>query len=412
MRSRFFGIGLAVLIAAGTTGSAQEIFSDGFEWGSTCAWSNDLWYPDADYDLFGDDQASGVPSDCPPPFGMVDNNLDCDDGEEFVYPGAFEICDAQDNNCDDQVDEGFGTGEQCDGVGECGLGVVECDAGGGSLCSTEPGGSSDQSSGEVCDGLDNDCDGLEDDLGPLACYTGPISTLDVGVCSSGTQNCEGGVWGPCVGEVLPTTENCWDGDDNDCDASTDCDDTDCLGLLPPCLFSGQPCTASVDCLSNHCQNTFCCASGDCCSQPSDCPAAYSLAPTCTSGSTCQGHRVDAVCTTNICGSSGPIDDDSGCGPGTLAEDCSLYPDLYCDGSVVQTPPTCSSSCAEDNDCDFIAHCDDTTCEADLPDGSACDEATDCLSSHCDNDVCCASGICCADSGDCPGGMGCVSFTCV
>ena len=140
MRSRFVGVGLALLFAAGTTVSAQEIFSDGFEWGSTCAWSNDLWYPDVDIDLFGDDQISGVPSECPGLFGMVDNNLDCDDGDYDVNPGAAEVCDGLDNNCDDQEDEGFGVGEPCDGVGACGLGVVECSIGGDSLCSTEPGG--------------------------------------------------------------------------------------------------------------------------------------------------------------------------------------------------------------------------------------------------------------------------------
>ena len=33
--------------------------------------------------------------------------LDCDDTDFFVNPGATEVCDGVDNNCDGQVDEGF-----------------------------------------------------------------------------------------------------------------------------------------------------------------------------------------------------------------------------------------------------------------------------------------------------------------
>lgn len=40
---------------------------------------------------------------------------DCNDGDASVYPGADEVCDGQDNNCDSQVDEAAlcPAGEQC-----------------------------------------------------------------------------------------------------------------------------------------------------------------------------------------------------------------------------------------------------------------------------------------------------------
>jgi len=52
------------------------------------------------------------------------------------------------------------------------------------------------------------------------CYSGPPETMDVGTCVSGTRTCTGGVWGPCIGEILPQAEEC-DGADNDCNGIPD-----------------------------------------------------------------------------------------------------------------------------------------------------------------------------------------------
>ena len=47
---------------------------------------------------------------------------DCDDSSELVNPSATELCDGQDNNCDDQIDEGvlstFYTDADGDGFGD------------------------------------------------------------------------------------------------------------------------------------------------------------------------------------------------------------------------------------------------------------------------------------------------------
>ena len=82
------------------------------------------YYPDTDGDGAGD--SSFVPTltcDGPPP-GFVADRSDCDDTDPAVAPGAAELCDGIDNNCDNGIDEACGA---------CGNGAIEapeeCDDG-------------------------------------------------------------------------------------------------------------------------------------------------------------------------------------------------------------------------------------------------------------------------------------------
>ena len=38
--------------------------------------------------------------------GYSENQGDCDDTDSTVYPGATEVCDGLDNDCNGQIDEG------------------------------------------------------------------------------------------------------------------------------------------------------------------------------------------------------------------------------------------------------------------------------------------------------------------
>jgi hypothetical protein len=71
------------------------------------------YYPDADRDgegaKGGDEQLACV--EAPVPNGTVSNDMDCDDAEPTTKTvGATEVCDAIDNNCSGQADEGLSCG--------------------------------------------------------------------------------------------------------------------------------------------------------------------------------------------------------------------------------------------------------------------------------------------------------------
>lgn len=62
------------------------------------------YYLDADGDGFGNPAKDTL--DCTMPFGYSLSNSDCDDANASIYPGATEICNGIDDNCNNEIDEG------------------------------------------------------------------------------------------------------------------------------------------------------------------------------------------------------------------------------------------------------------------------------------------------------------------
>ncbi|MCB9765506.1 MAG: putative metal-binding motif-containing protein [Alphaproteobacteria bacterium] len=61
-----------------------------------------VFFYDGDQDGYGNPDASL--QECTAPAGYVDNSEDCDDNNGSTYPGADEVCDGIDNNCDALTD--------------------------------------------------------------------------------------------------------------------------------------------------------------------------------------------------------------------------------------------------------------------------------------------------------------------
>ena len=94
-----------------------------------------------------DDDGDGV---CTP--------ADCDDTEAGTYPGATELCNGVDEDCDTEIDEGF----DADGDGFFDGAVADCVAAYEQVDCDDADANEFPGATEVCDGEDNDCDGTPD----------------------------------------------------------------------------------------------------------------------------------------------------------------------------------------------------------------------------------------------------------
>jgi hypothetical protein len=80
------------------------------------------------------------------------------------------------------------------------------------------------------------------------CYTGPKGTEIIGACKPGVTTClpDGSGYGPCEGEVTPSSESCATMADDDCDGQVN-EDAGCVcepGHSSPC-YSGPPGTQGI-----------------------------------------------------------------------------------------------------------------------------------------------------------------------
>ncbi|MFC1654935.1 hypothetical protein ACFL2F_03925, partial [Myxococcota bacterium] len=265
---------------------------------------------------------------------------DCDDDDDTVFPGASEICDGKDNDCNTEVDE---DAFACDDGNDCT----------DDLCERGQGCVNILNSGITCD--DNDDCTINDVCQPTGSCAGEIIDADG----------DGHAPAPCGADCDDTNSHmspdifeggprdapiCTDGVDNDCDGATD-------GADPTC---------------NICTDDAYCDNGNACDGVEWCDLNANPDPECMAGT--------------------PVDCDDG-------EQCT---DDICDptdGSCTNPALADGTACDDSNECTLGDACGSGTCQVG-PTARNCNDAMPCTDDSCDpatgclNDAAAMTGVEC------------------
>ena len=196
------------------------------------------YYSDLDGDSFG---AAGVGCFCTPQAGWTVNSWDCNDMNPSVHPTALETCNDNDDNCDGIIDNGC----DLDQDGFCNSPPTVFGPGGTCLSDQLDCNDFDPAcypgAIELCDGKDNNCDGQSDEscdddgdgyCNPAATIFGPEQ-----VCLHAGFDCDDG-----DSTINPSATDTCNGIDDNCNGITDEDcDSDEDGFCadsPPSVIAG------------------------------------------------------------------------------------------------------------------------------------------------------------------------------
>ncbi|MFZ5478125.1 MAG: putative metal-binding motif-containing protein [Myxococcota bacterium] len=170
---------------------------------------------------------------------------DCDDGDPDAFPGAEEVCDGDDDDCDGEIDEEVSATDwiDADGDGFGGEAFSTCDdpviAEGGDCDDDDAAVHPDAE--EACDGVDQDCDGeIDEDVGAVS-Y--PDEDGDGYGAGQPSETCEGVRNGLDCDDgdaaINPEADDLCDRVDDDCDGRVDDDDPDCDGDVDVPAWGGS-----------------------------------------------------------------------------------------------------------------------------------------------------------------------------
>ena len=305
---------------------------------------------------------------------------DCDERSPDIHPGAAEVCDGVDNDCDGRVDDedpsvsGQGTfyvDSDGDGAGDAAAQVHACllpegAAPNGEDCDDR----SDQRAPhlpEVCDGVDNDCDEDVDENVTIIAYAdrdgdGYGDENDPGEVRCGLSDDQVLPHGDCDDQrsaISPSAAERCDGVDNNCDGEVDegeavdarswyADrDGDHLGDAGAALRS---CSQPDGYISND---------GDCDDTSAEVGAPVWWGQDSDGDGACEDTSAIVACTRPF--------------PNTLR--CA---GLDCDDNDAALSPNTAEQCSDgvDNDCDGLLDCEDGDCAGEFVCLEDCESGTD------------------------------------
>ncbi len=149
--------------------------------------------------------------------GSVSCGTDCDDARADVHPGAPEVCDGRDNDCDGDTDEGVQRSFWPDADGdlrgdEAAPAVMACDPPAGHVenagdCDDGNAAAHSRTTPELCDGMDNDCDSaVDEDTMEVDWYVDSDGDTFGDPASSAMRSCA------MITGRAPNADDCDDGD--------------------------------------------------------------------------------------------------------------------------------------------------------------------------------------------------------
>ena len=186
------------------------------------------YYKDADEDGHGDPNDSIQP--CIKPSGYVTDNTDCDDSNPSIHPGATEVCNGKDDDCDGSIDEGvqatYFRDADGDGYGDSNNWTKACS----------------QLRGYALNDLD--CDDTDPKEHPGQTWYRDVDSDGYSNGSTNTSSCARPTVYKVASELIATSGDCNDtdqnqnpgapevcnGEDDDCDGETD----------EGCVFNNPP----------------------------------------------------------------------------------------------------------------------------------------------------------------------------
>jgi len=315
---------------------------------------------DGDGDGYGDDACGGD---------------DCADDDPERHPGAAEVCNGLDDDCDGTVDEACCTPDL-----PC---TTTCGSTGAATCNMDGSAGPCAPPAETCNGTDDDCDGMTDedfDCVPEAsesCMT-TCGTMGSRACS---DTC---AWGACGAG----TEVC-NGVDDDCDMMID-EGFACVASSTGSCTTSCSSTGTRACLGDCTWDTCTPPAEVCNGVDDDCDTAIDEGFTCVSGA-------GRGCTTG-CGSTGSQTCNAMCRwPAACmppAETCNGSDD-DCDMMVdegfacaVGSMGACTTTCSSTGSRMCLGDCTWDTC---VPPTETCNGRDDDCDTVCDNGFTCCRG---------------------